>query len=42
VPGKGQKTVRVKARGREQSVSFEEDFPDRDEPLLIRFDRLED
>jgi hypothetical protein len=42
VPGGGQKTVRVKAKGQEQSVSFKEDFPDRDKPLLIRFDRLED
>ena len=43
VPGEGlMKTLRVMVKGREQSVSTAEDYPDSSRPLLIRFDKMED
>jgi hypothetical protein len=43
VPADGQtKTLRVKARGRELSVTTNENYPDASNPLLIRFDKMED
>lgn len=43
VPGGGQmKTLHVKVKGREASVSTEEDYPDSSRPLLIRFNNMED
>ncbi|HXJ93697.1 MAG TPA: Pvc16 family protein [Terriglobia bacterium] len=43
VPGGEQvKTLRVKAKDRELSVTTQEAFPHASEPLLIRFDTMED
>jgi hypothetical protein len=43
VPGEGQaKTLRVKAKGQELSVTTAENYPTANKPLLIRFDKMED
>ncbi|MGO9270173.1 MAG: carboxypeptidase regulatory-like domain-containing protein [Terriglobia bacterium] len=43
VPGEGQtKTLRVRAKGRELSLTTDQNYPDASKPLLIRFDKMED
>jgi hypothetical protein len=42
VPGEGQaKTLRVKAKGQEVSVTTDENYPTANKPLVIRFDKME-
>jgi len=43
VPGEGQtKTLRVRAKGQEVSLTTDQNYPDASKPLLIRFDKMED
>lgn len=43
VPGESiNKTLRVRAKGRELSLTTDQNYPDASKPLLIRFDKMED